>query len=57
MGDQLQIDGLPAKFGKPNFYQVTGIEHSLDGMSWITDIKTRLRIVGKDTSLQEEKKT
>ena len=57
MGDQLQIDGLPAKFGKPNFYQVTGIEHSLDGMTWITDIKTRLRIVGKDTSLQEEKKT
>ena len=53
MGDQLLVNGLPAKFGAPNFYQVKGIEHTIDGMTWTTDIKTGLRIVGGSTELAE----
>lgn len=48
VGDQLQIDGLPAKFGAPNVFQVVKVDHTLDGMTWTTDVKTKLRIVGGD---------
>ena len=46
VGDQLQIDGLPDKFGAPNVFQVVKVDHTLDGMTWTTDVKTKLRIVG-----------
>jgi hypothetical protein len=46
VGDQMQIDGLPDKFGAPNVFQVVKVDHTLDGMLWITDVKTKLRIVG-----------
>jgi len=50
VGDQLQIDGLPDKFGAPNVFQVVKVDHTLDGMTWTTDVKTKLRIVGSDKS-------
>ena len=46
VGDQLQIDGLPIKFGEPNVFQVVKVDHTLDGMTWTTDIKSKLRMVG-----------
>jgi hypothetical protein len=46
VGDQLQIDGLPDKFGAPNVFQVVKVDHALDGMTWTTDIKSKLRMVG-----------
>jgi len=46
VGDQFQIDGLPAKFGAPNVFQVVKVDHTLDGMTWTTDVKSKLRIVG-----------
>lgn len=48
VGDQLQIDGLPDKFGAPNVFQVVKVDHTLDGMTWTTDVKTKLRIVGTE---------
>ena len=48
VGDQFQVDGLPDKFGQPNVFQVVKVDHTLDGMTWTTDIKTKLRIVGAD---------
>jgi hypothetical protein len=53
MGDQFQVVGIPAKFGAPNFYQIVGIEHTIEGMTWTTDIKSKLRIVGGSTELAE----
>ena len=47
-GDKMQIAGLPAKFGAPNVFQVVKVDHTLDGMLWTTDVKTKLRIVGSD---------
>jgi hypothetical protein len=51
VGDQMQIDGLPAKFGAPNVFQVVKVDHTLDGMLWTTDVKTKLRIVGSESDL------
>jgi hypothetical protein len=50
LGDQMQIDGLPDKFGAPNVFQVVKIDHTLDGMLWTTDVKTKLRIVGSEAT-------
>ena len=48
VGDQFQVDGLPDKFGAPNVFQVVKVDHTLDGMTWTTDVKSKLRIVGKE---------
>ena len=48
VGDQFQVDGLPDKFGQPNVFQVVKVDHTLDGMTWTTDVKSKLRIVGKE---------
>ena len=48
VGDKFQIEGLPNKFGSPNFYQVVKVDHTIDGMLWTTDIKSKLRIVGTE---------
>jgi len=53
VGDQMQIDGLPDKFGAPNVFQVVKVDHTLDGMLWTTDVKTKLRIVGSEPDTAE----
>ena len=49
VGDQFQVDGLPPKFGGPNVFQIVKVDHTLDGMTWTTDVKSKLRIVGTTT--------
>jgi hypothetical protein len=46
VGDEFRVSGLPSKFGDPSFFQVVKIDHSVEGMSWWTDVKGELRIVG-----------
>ena len=47
-GDILRIDGLPKKFSDPHFFQVDGLEHSIDSSGWFTSVKTGLRPGGKN---------
>jgi hypothetical protein len=37
-GDMFNIDGIPEKYAKHGLFQVTQIEHSLDGNQWFTNI-------------------
>jgi hypothetical protein len=46
VGDKFRIDGLPKKFGAPCFFQIVKVDHSIEGMSWWTDIKGELRVIG-----------
>lgn len=48
VGDKFRISGLPKQFGTPNFFQVVKVDHTIDGMSWWTDIKGELRIIGEE---------
>lgn len=48
VGDEFRISGLPSKFGQPNFFQVVKVDHSVEGMSWWTDVKGELRIIGNE---------
>lgn len=48
VGDKFRIDGLPGKFGAPNFFQVVKVDHTIESMSWFTDIKGELRIIGSE---------
>ena len=48
VGDEFRISGLPNKFGQPNFFQVVKVDHSVEGMSWWTDVKGELRIIGNE---------
>jgi len=48
VGDQFRVTGLPNKFGYPNFYQVTKVDHAIDNMTWITNIKGDMRLIGEE---------
>ncbi len=48
VGDKFRIDGLPGKFGAPNFFQIVKVDHSIEGMNWFTDVKGELRIIGNE---------
>ena len=37
-GDMFNIDGIPAKYAAKGLFQVTQIEHSLEGNQWFTNI-------------------
>ena len=37
-GDTFNIRGIPSKYAKHGLFQVTQIEHSLDGNQWFTNI-------------------
>ena len=45
VGDQLRISDLPEKFGNPNFYQVTKVNHSISDMTWKTDVECLMRLM------------
>lgn len=49
VGDQFRIIGLPDKFGAPNFYQVTKVDHAIDNMTWITSVKGDMRMFGEES--------
>jgi hypothetical protein len=48
VGDQFRVDGLPDKFGYPNFYQVTKIDHAISGNTWITSVKGSMMLIGEE---------
>lgn len=47
-GDILRIDGIPKNFSNPHFFQVDGLEHSIDSSGWFVTVKTGLRPKGKN---------
>jgi len=49
VGDQFRVNGLPDKFGEPNFYQVTKVDHSINNMTWITNVKGDMRLIGEES--------
>lgn len=53
VGDQFRVIGLPDKFGAPNFYQVTKVDHSINNMTWITNVKGDMRLIGEETETNE----
>ena len=44
-GDMFNIIGIPAKYAKYGLFQVTEIEHSIEGMKWTTQVKGEYRQV------------
>lgn len=42
-GDTFKIDGIPRKYAEKGIFQVTGIEHSLSGMTWETTVEALYR--------------
>jgi len=48
VGDKIRFDGLPEKFGHPNFYQVMSVKHSISGNQWITSVSCEMRMIGKE---------
>jgi hypothetical protein len=42
-GDMFNITGIPEKYSKKGLFQVTQIEHSLEGMQWFTNITGEYR--------------
>lgn len=48
VGDKIRFDGVPDKFGHPNFYQVMSVGHSISGNTWITNVNTEMRLIGKE---------
>ena len=42
-GDNFNIIGIPSVYSKSGFFQVTNVEHSIDGMNWTTSIEGQYR--------------
>ena len=50
VGDMLQFEGIPYKYGAPgpSFYQITKTAHSISGTTWLTDITCEFRLIGEE---------
>ena len=50
IGDMLQFEGIPYKYGAPgpSFYQITKTAHSISGTTWLTDITCEFRLIGEE---------
>lgn len=46
VGDMIQFEGIPFKFGPPSFYQIVKVGHNMSGMSWTTDVDCDFRLIG-----------
>lgn len=46
VGDMLQFEGIPFKYGPPSFYQIVKTSHSIAGSVWLTDIECDFRLIG-----------
>jgi hypothetical protein len=42
-GDTFNIIGIPTKYSNHGFFQVTNVQHSVEGMSWTTEITGEYR--------------
>jgi hypothetical protein len=42
-GDKFQVRGLPKKYSEDGFFQVTAVKHTLDNMTWKTEIQGGFR--------------
>jgi len=42
-GDNFNIIGIPSVYAKTGFFQVTNVEHNIDGMMWTTSIEGQYR--------------
>ena len=49
VGDQFRVTGLPDKFGEPNFYQVVKVDQAMDNMTWITNVKGTMMLIGEES--------
>ena len=48
VGDKFRVTGLPDKFGYPNFYQVTKVDHYINENTWGTNIQGDMRLIGEE---------
>lgn len=48
VGDKVRFEGIPSKYGYPNFFQVMSVGHSISGNQWVTDVKTEMRMIGTE---------
>ncbi len=48
VGDMIQFEGIPFKYGPPSFYQIISVGHSMSGMVWQTDITCDFRLIGDE---------
>lgn len=48
VGDKVRFNGIPDKYGYPNFFQVMKVGHSISGNQWMTDVKTEMRMIGTE---------
>lgn len=48
VGDQFRVDGLPNKFGYPNFYQVVKVDHAINENTWLTNVKGSMMVIGEE---------
>ena len=48
VGDKVRFEGIPDKYGYPNFFQVMKVGHSISGNQWMTDVKTEMRMIGSE---------
>jgi hypothetical protein len=48
VGDMLQFEGIPFKYGPPSFYQIVKTGHTISASTWVTDIQCDFRLVGEE---------
>ena len=48
VGDMLQFDGIPLKYGPPSFYQVTKVAQDISGTQWLTSVTCDFRLIGEE---------
>jgi hypothetical protein len=48
VGDMIQFEGIPLKYGPPSFYQVVKTSQSISGTSWSTAITCDFRLIGSE---------
>lgn len=48
IGDMIQFEGIPLKFGPPSFYQVVKVGQSISGTQWSTDVTCDFRLIGEE---------
>lgn len=48
VGDMMQFEGIPFKYGPPSFYQIVKTSHSIAGSTWVTDVQCDFRLIGEE---------
>ena len=42
-GDMFNVNGIPSKYKKKGLFQITGLEHSIEGSKWVTKVEALYR--------------